>query len=485
MDPREFLEILQRAARLKDTPRHCYTTGGRRESVAEHSWRLALMAMLLSGEEEYRSLDMDKVIRMCLIHDLGEAFTGDIPTFLKNSADTETEDQLFLNWVDTFPQVQKEEFLELLREMDALETPEAKLYKALDKLEALISHNESDILTWLPLEYPLQMNYGRKEMQFSPYLRKLREEVDNWTMRKIQEEGVMHTLENDYLKIAVSDQGAQLSSIVSVPDGREYLWNADPKFWSYHAPVLFPFVGKVYRGEYHYQGNTYHLGQHGFARTSRFESAPEEDGGSIVHVLGDSEESRKIYPFAFRFTVTHTLDRNAVVVHWNVFNPSETEMLYFSVGAHPAFCTPAFEGDAKNECYVRFEDGPDPEYILVNLEEGAADPDHRYRLETEDGYLKLKDHLFDIDTFIFEDGQIRNISLCRPDKTPYVTVRCSGFPYFGLWTKSDDAPFVCLEPWFGRLDDVGFTGDLSGKKGILKLAPGESFDAEYRIEIAL
>ena len=501
MDPKQFLDILNVAEKLKCMPRHCYTSSGRRESVAEHSWRVSLMAMLLSGEEEYRQLDMNKVIRMCLIHDLGEAFTGDIPTFLKNSSDADVEDDLLDRWVKTFPEPQREEWLELLKEMDALETPEAKLYKSLDRLEALIAHNESDILTWLPLEYGLQLTYGQKDMAFSPYLRSLRKEVDEWSCRKIQEEGVMRTLENEYLRIAVSDRGAELSSLVSVKSGKEYLFNADPKYWGYHAPVLFPFVGKVYRGEYHYQGKTYHIGQHGFARTSMFKPllneaaeegiskpVPEAVSGKestlkIVHVLEDREGSRRIYPFPFRFTVTHSLDGNAVVVHWNVFNPSETDSLYFSVGAHPAFRTPVADGALKKECYVHFEDAPDPEYILINAEEAAADPEHRYQLETEEGYLKLEDHLFDIDTFIFEDGQIRNISLCGPDKVPYVTVRCDGFPYFGLWTKSDDAPFVCLEPWFGRIDDVGFEGDLSGKKGILTLAPGAEFDAEYRIEI--
>ena len=146
------------------------------------------MAMLLSGVEEYRGLDMDKVIRMCLIHDLGESFTGDIPTFEKTGNDADVEDDLFHQWVNTFPEPQRAEWTGLLAEMEALQTKEAKLYKALDKLEALISHNESDISTWLPLEYDLQFTYGQENMRFSPYLTKVRELVDAWSKEKIESE---------------------------------------------------------------------------------------------------------------------------------------------------------------------------------------------------------------------------------------------------------------------------------------------------------
>ena len=188
MRPEEFLRILTQAARLKMTMRHCYTDSDRKESVADHSWRIALMAMLLTGVDEYRDLNMDRVIRMCLIHDLGESFTGDIPTFEKTDSDTEAEDDLFLNWVMTFPEPQRTEWAGLLQEMEALNTREAKLYKALDKLEALISHNESDLSTWLPLEYDLQLTYGQENIQFSEYLKEFRALIDAWTIDKIEKE---------------------------------------------------------------------------------------------------------------------------------------------------------------------------------------------------------------------------------------------------------------------------------------------------------
>ncbi len=185
MTPQQLLDILSVAERLKCNTRHCDTSSGRRESVAEHSWRSALLAMLLSGVSEYRNYDMNRVIRMCLIHDLGEAFTGDIPTFEKTAGDEQKEVSLLNEWIGGFPEAQKKEFRSLFSEMEKLETPEAKLYKAIDKIEAVIQHNESDISTWLSLEYDLQMTYGQEEAKFSPWFSALREQVDAWTKEKI------------------------------------------------------------------------------------------------------------------------------------------------------------------------------------------------------------------------------------------------------------------------------------------------------------
>lgn len=185
MTPQEVLEILHVAERLKCNTRHCDTSTGRRESVAEHSWRLCLFAMLLEQEPEFRSLDTDRVLRMCLIHDLGEAFTGDIPAFSKSAQDEGREQGLYEDWIAQFPPANRAQFQALLAEMTALATPEAKLYKALDKLEAVIQHNEASLDSWLPLEYDLQRTYGQEAVEFSPYLRALKAEIDRWTEKKI------------------------------------------------------------------------------------------------------------------------------------------------------------------------------------------------------------------------------------------------------------------------------------------------------------
>ncbi len=299
-------------------------------------------------------------------------------------------------------------------------------------------------------------------------------------------------LENESLLIQTEERGAELVRIYDKECGREVLWTGAKPFWSYHSPVLFPIVGKVTADQYRYRGKTYTLPQHGFARQSFFSREAdalwtEEVGGkssspSVSYVLKASDATRENYPFDFCLHVGYRLEGRCVRVLWKVENPSDTEPLYFSIGAHPAFCTPPTAENKKEDCTVRFEDDPRPEYILFDTEKCVALPDTSYTMETENGHLKLVPHLFDVNTFIFDGGQIENISLCAPDGRPYVTVRCQGFPFFGLWTQSDEAPFVCLEPWYGRLDDIGFEGELPEKRGIIGLEPGGSWSAQYMIE---
>lgn len=185
MDARKLLDALNTAERLKDTTRHCYTRNGRHESVAEHSWMMTLIAFFI--KDEFPDADMDKVIRMCIIHDLGEAFTGDIPTFEKTSANENAEEFLLNEWLKTLPENYQKEMTALYKEMSERETTEAKIYKAIDGLEALIQHNISDLSTWIPKEYELNKTYADDKVEFSDYLKELREEIRKDTLKKLQE----------------------------------------------------------------------------------------------------------------------------------------------------------------------------------------------------------------------------------------------------------------------------------------------------------
>ena len=185
MQPRQLLDILTVAERLKDATRHCYTSGGRHESVAEHCWMMTLMAFLM--KEAFPEADMDKVIRMCIIHDLGEAFTGDIPVFNKTAADEEKEEKLLYGWVRSLPGEKADEMMALYQEMEERQTLEAKIYKCIDGLEAVVQHNLSDIATWLPNEYTLNQTYAQDRVGFSPFLTDLREEMRQDTLRKIED----------------------------------------------------------------------------------------------------------------------------------------------------------------------------------------------------------------------------------------------------------------------------------------------------------
>ena len=184
MKPDELLKAMHVAERLKDTPRHCWTSGGRREDVAEHSWRMTLMAYFVS--DEFPEADMEKVYKMCVIHDLGACFTGDIPTFLKTEGDEAKEEELLYRWVASLPEPFATDMREMYDEMAARETFEARIYKAMDSLEAVIQHNESDIATWEPHEYELNRTYAYDRVQFSEYMKDLRAAIRAETEAKIE-----------------------------------------------------------------------------------------------------------------------------------------------------------------------------------------------------------------------------------------------------------------------------------------------------------
>ena len=184
MDNKELLKILKTASQLKQNTRHSWLANGRRESVAEHCWRLSIFAYFM--KDEFPDVDIDKVIKMCLFHDMGEAFTGDIPSFLKSEVDEEKESSVLNEWVKSLPTPYKDELSNIYKEIEEQRTQEAKLFKALDKLEAAISHNEADLSTWIELEYELNPVYGKEESQFSQYTKELQNQVYNDSIEKIK-----------------------------------------------------------------------------------------------------------------------------------------------------------------------------------------------------------------------------------------------------------------------------------------------------------
>ena len=188
MQYRDFIEFLGIIEKLKCNTRHSWTTCGTRESVAEHSWRLATMALLCS--DEYPELDMNKVIKMCLVHDFGEAVMGDIPSFLKTQDDEEKEKLAVRELLSRLPEGMERELVELFDEMDELRTPEAKLFKALDNMEAVVSHNEADLSTWLPLEYEENLVYGAENCEWSEWTRGLRAELRKDSEKKLKDCGI-------------------------------------------------------------------------------------------------------------------------------------------------------------------------------------------------------------------------------------------------------------------------------------------------------
>lgn len=283
----------------------------------------------------------------------------------------------------------------------------------------------------------------------------------------------MKTLENEKLLVEISEHGAEVTRIFRKDTKEEMLWNADPAFWGRHAPILFPFVGASHKGVYHYQGKEYVMKQHGFARDTDFEVIFADDT-KAVYELKSNEKTKESYPFDFCLTVTYVLKENVLTVGWNVENCTDGEM-YFTIGAHPAFNV------EPGSCLVAEEGGLESLDFIRIGESGTALPEV-YKLKLPGGRLRMPEDMFAEGVYIFENGQLNSVGLEGPDGKPRITVKCPGFPYVGVWSKPG-AGFVCLEPWYGRTDDTGYTGDLSEKTGVQKLEKGKCFEASYDIVI--
>lgn len=305
---------------------------------------------------------------------------------------------------------------------------------------------------------------------------------------------MLHTIENDVLRVTVSDHGAELVSVFDKERNAERIWCADPSVWNRHAPILFPFVGRVAGNKYRYDGKEYEMKtQHGFARDSEFElfingSFRDDEGLAVAHRLRMNEESKKIYPFNFELIVMHCIgcgNSRKLNVIWYVRNLDEEKPMYYSIGGHPGFSVLTEQGMKRDEMFLEFPEykkggkKSELDYILLN-KEGLAVTDKTYQLALENGYVQIAPDFFDRDALIFENNQINEVCLCDAEKKPFVTLDCEGFPYVGIWSKPN-GDFVCLEPWDGRTDDEGFFGGLTKKTGVAKLEHGETATYKYTI----
>ena len=290
----------------------------------------------------------------------------------------------------------------------------------------------------------------------------------------------MKEISNSILTIRTTEHGAELQSIKK--DGKEYLWQGDPKFWGRRSPVLFPIVGRVWDNKYRYAGNIYEMGQHGFARDMDFQQPYRQDNG-IVYWLENTPETLNQFPFPFRLLVGYLLQDNRITVKWQVANVGTKDM-YFQIGAHPAFYFPEFDASVDERGFFAFDKNKDLEYI-VPVEKGCVSPErHTLKLD-EEGLMPIDIHTFDCDTYIFDNKQVSKIMLLDKQRNPYVSLEFDS-PLAALWSPTKthpDCPFVCIEPWYGRCDSVGYTGELKDREWIQKLGPDEIFYAEYKIII--
>ena len=297
----------------------------------------------------------------------------------------------------------------------------------------------------------------------------------------------VYQISNERIGIEVSTHGAELIRLWGSVSGREYLYDAQPKYWARHSPVLFPIVGSLKDKGYTYRGIQYRMGQHGFARDSEFTLIKKTDD-TLVFELRDSEETRRDYPFAFILRCGFTLAEETVRVSWEVKNPEgeDGEQLYFSIGGHPAFFCRVGSGDDGSCDRIIVGDDRAGSFAYYQIgKDGLAAPDKVYHMDADFPALA---QTFTNDALIVGGAQTGTLALADPSGEAYVRLRFNA-PIFGIWTPvkniEDPAPFVCLEPWYGRCDRGDFEGDFTQRDYMYELSPQESFEAGYTIELPL
>ncbi|ETA74385.1 aldose 1-epimerase family protein [Ligilactobacillus equi] len=285
------------------------------------------------------------------------------------------------------------------------------------------------------------------------------------------------TLHNADLTVQISTHGAELTSIKGQNNQIEYLWQADAKYWGRHAPVLFPFVGRLKDDTYTYQGHSYHQGQHGFARDQEFEVTAQSETKALF-TLTSSDQSHQIYPFDFRLRLSYELKGATILVGYQVDNPATTDML-FALGAHPAFNIPLTAQD--NFETTMFKVDPAQEYAQIKLRGPYSDPENQTTLDLKQA-LGLNHNLFDQDALILNlQGQEVTLSLEGPSGHG-VALKLQETPFVGIWSPyPTQAPFVCLEPWWGLADTITSDQALSHKFAINKLTGNSSWQAGFEM----
>ena len=287
-------------------------------------------------------------------------------------------------------------------------------------------------------------------------------------------------LENEFLCVEIAEMGAEVTRIYDKTEDNEILWEGNPVYWKRHSPVLFPNVGKTYKNRVLINGTQYPTSQHGFARDNVF-TCIEAANEKASFMFRSSEETKEVYPFDFELHINYKLNKKELTVEWQVKNCGD-ETMYFTIGGHPAFRFAKPE-ETKADYVLKVPGKEKLEYVLIDISCGCANVDEVHTLQLNEETYPLSDELFAKDALVVDNGQIEEAWLCHKDGTSYVGVRSAGFPNYGIWSV-EGAPFVCLEPWMGRCDNVGFNAELSEKPNVNKVEAGEKFIKDYTIVVA-
>lgn len=289
-----------------------------------------------------------------------------------------------------------------------------------------------------------------------------------------------YKLENECLRIKINSLGAELVSLQQTKTNQEYMWEGNPQVWGRISPILFPFVGGLKDKEYKHNGKTYPMSQHGFARDMDF-SLLRQTENSLWFTLTSTKETEAKYPFPFLLEIGYELKENSLEVLWNVTNTGDDTM-YFSIGGHPGFTCPFLPDETQTDCYIGFDAEKEIISSIVDTQLGLLTLEKK-RYKLEDGLLKITSDIFDQDALVIENHQAHTISLVSSDKKPYLSMHFDA-PLFGIWSMPHaHAPYICIEPWYGRCDKIDFDGTLSNREWGNSLDAGDVFRTSYTITL--
>lgn len=284
-------------------------------------------------------------------------------------------------------------------------------------------------------------------------------------------------IESEQIEATINMRGAELMSLQHKGNGLEYMWQADPAFWGKHSPVLFPIVGSLKNNHYFFEGKSYPLSRHGFAREMMFEGSKISDS-KAVFTLKSNKETLEVYPFAFTLQLTYEIAGNKLSCTYTVTNPGEAAM-WFSIGAHPAFNVPLVSGTKYEDHYLQFEQA-EP-LLKWPLQDGLIG-NETMEVKADKGTLKLAPSLFYEDAMVFKHLKSTMMTLGNTQNEHGLHFNYRGFPYMGIWAAKD-APFVCIEPWCGHADTVDHNQELTQKPGIEMLEGGEQWERTWEVEV--
>ncbi|WP_297637801.1 aldose 1-epimerase family protein [uncultured Clostridium sp.] len=292
---------------------------------------------------------------------------------------------------------------------------------------------------------------------------------------------MIYTLENSTIKITASTDGGELHSLTSQIDKTEFLWNGNEEFWKYHAPILFPIVGKVIDGHYTVEGKSYSLPQHGLARVSEF-TMIEKSNSHIIFSLTYSDKTLEVYPYKFELQIRYDLIDSGVKVSYKVINKDDKE-IFFSIGAHPAFMCPILPDETMEDYFFSFNEKETSSLLTLNAEGYFSKT--RANFLNNENIISLSKDVFKNDALVFDNLKSNQISLKSKKHSKSLTMDFTGFPYMGLWSKPTGAPFVCIEPWFGHSDFEDFNDEFKNKEGIQHLHINADFSCSYTVSFTI